>query len=228
MAQIPLKDEKSRCSNSCYRIYLTFDFGVGGVVGWFGMGRDIHYVSLTLDILRIVGAGAVVASVLIAPNMALLLAPILRSNPSRWRREWRQNQIQKAIERLRKRRYVKYEQHGNETYIAITENGRKRLRKFEFDTMRLPAGPQRWDKKWRVVIFDIPENKKKERMIFSDKLKDLGLFPLQKSVFAYPHLCEDEIDFLAEFLDITYHVYFLETISLGRGEATARRHFRIW
>ncbi|MBI2639505.1 MAG: CRISPR-associated endonuclease Cas2 [Candidatus Sungbacteria bacterium] len=192
------------------------------------MGRDIHYGSIALDILKIVGGGAVVASMLVAPNMGILLAPILRSDPARLRREYGQWQLQRGIERLRKRRYVEYEQRGNETYIVITESGRKKLRKFEFDALRLPEKPRRWDKKWRVVIFDIPENKKKERRIFSDRLKDLGLFGLQKSVFAYPYPCEDEIDFLVQFLDINRHVCFFETSSLGNGEVAIRRHFRVW
>src|SRR3989344_4593151 len=56
--------------------------------------------------------------------------------------------------------------------------------------------PARWDKLWRLVIFDIPEEERTGRMALAAKLKELGFYPLQKSVFIHPYECKDEIDFI--------------------------------
>ena len=45
---------------------------------------------------------------------------------------------------------------------------------------------QKWDKKWRVVIFDIPEKKKQKRNYFRRMLLDLGFQKLQNSVWISP------------------------------------------
>jgi len=188
------------------------------------MGRAIHRRSLAWDLLRAIGYGAVVASLFVAPNIGQALKPFLGGTPSE-RREWERKRVQEALARLRERRYVRFEQKGSETYIVVTEHGKQRLRKFEFDALTLPPEPRRWDRTWRIVAFDIPEKKKRQRAIFRDKLRELGFLAFQKSVCVYPYPCEDEVDFLNHFLDIDRYVHCIEAHTLGTAEGTARRHF---
>jgi len=62
--------------------------------------------------------------------------------------------------------------------------------------------PQKWDRKWRIVIFDISELKKFYREAFRGKLKELGFYPLQKSVWVHPFECRDEIELLRKFFSL--------------------------
>lgn len=190
----------------------------------FFMGKDIHFRSLAKDLLLVIGGGAVLASVLLAPNLAQIIGPIRRRIEFS-EEGWKKNKVQRALKRLRMRRYATLTVRDGKTYIAITEQGKKRLRQFEFESMTLPQNDSRWDKKWRVVIFDIPEKNRKARVVFQKKLTMLGFFPLQKSVLVYPYPCEDEIDFLSEFLGIRRFLYFFETQTFGRADAKLKRHF---
>lgn len=94
------------------------------------------------------------------------------------------------------------------TRVVITEKGKTIALRFDIDAMRIPA-PERWDERWRVVIFDIPERRKRAREALREKLKALGFKELQKSVFLHPYPCEDEINFIAEFFHIRPHVRLL-------------------
>ena len=69
---------------------------------------------------------------------------------------------------------------------------------------------KKWDKKWRMVIFDIPETQKKARYALRAKLKELGFYPLQKSVWVHPFECRDEIDFIIEFFNVSSYVRLAE------------------
>jgi DNA-binding transcriptional regulator PaaX len=69
-----------------------------------------------------------------------------------------------------------------------------------------------WDGRWRIVFFDIPEKRRKARDALRDKLRDLGFYELQKSVFVHPFPCRDEIDFVVEFLKIRPFVRYAEMI----------------
>ena len=62
--------------------------------------------------------------------------------------------------------------------------------------------PARWDGKWRIVIFDVPEKMKRAREALREKLRELGFKELQKSVFIHPFECKDEIDFVTEFFNL--------------------------
>ena len=188
------------------------------------VGKDLHHRSLAWDILRAIGYGAIAASLFVAPNIGVALAPFLRDDPYA-RREWRRERVREALRRLRERRLVRFEERGKKTYLVVTELGKQRLRTFDFNAMGLATPPKRWDARWRMVIFDIPNDKKRERELLRRKLVELGFLALQKSVFIYPYPCEDEVDFLCNFLDIDRYVHFLEVHSLGSAEGRVRRAF---
>ena len=51
-----------------------------------------------------------------------------------------------------------------------------------------------------------------------DKLKDIGFIELQKSVFAHPFECEDEINFIVEVFQIRPFVRFIKASSFTNEE----------
>lgn len=58
---------------------------------------------------------------------------------------------------------------------------------------------KKWDKKWRVVTFDIPEEIRWKRDRLRRKLVELGFGMVQESVWATPHAFEDDIkNFITE------------------------------
>lgn len=93
--------------------------------------------------------------------------------------------------------------------IRLTDYGRARALVYNFNDLKLPI-KKKWDKKWRLVLFDIPEPKKKIRDALRRKLKQLGFLEFQKSVFIYPYSCEEEINFVLNFYNIPEHVYYIE------------------
>mgnify|MGYP001612993350 FL=1 len=77
------------------------------------------------------------------------------------------------------------------------------------------------------MIFDIPDKKNKERRAFSKKLKDIGFYPIQESVFIYPYDCRDEIDFICEFLLISRYVNYCVVESLDKREGNLYKFFNL-
>ena len=69
--------------------------------------------------------------------------------------------------------------------------------------------PKQWDKKWRIVMFDIPERLKRLRNSLRWHFREIGLIELQKSVFVHPYPCDDEIEFIVEFYNSRRYVRFV-------------------
>jgi len=180
--------------------------------------------SLTKEILFMAAAGPIILSSLFLPNAPQMLKPLIK-----WRKNWGKvdrHLIRNAIKRLNNKRLVALTQKGDNLYIEITENGRKLIKNFDYDNFVLDR-PKKWDKKWRLVIFDIPEKKKRERHAFSLKLKNMGLYPLQESAFIYPYDCQNEIDFVCEFLSISQYVNYCTVENITKKEGGLRKIFNL-
>ncbi len=184
----------------------------------------LHNKSLTREILFMVASGTLILSSLFAPNAAQLLKPLIR-----WHKNWGKidkRRIDDAIKRLNNKRLIELTEKGDEIYVKITANGKNLLRRFNYDDLELLKA-RNWNRKWHLIIFDIPEKKRRERIALSEKLKDLGLYPLQESVFIYPYDCRDEIDFICEFLSISRYVNYCIIESIDKKEGDLRRFFSL-
>ena len=77
----------------------------------------------------------------------------------------------------------------------LTSKGESLLRRWKFADFEL-SKPKKWDRKWRVIIFDIPEKKKKVREQVRYLFAQAGLRRLQDSVWVYTYDCEDVVGLL--------------------------------
>ncbi|OHA26787.1 MAG: hypothetical protein A3C06_01450 [Candidatus Taylorbacteria bacterium RIFCSPHIGHO2_02_FULL_46_13] len=75
-------------------------------------------------------------------------------------------------------------------FLRLTSKGEKKLRQLELRDYKLKK-PRRWDKKWRLLIFDIREERKSLRDKVRRTLVSIGFARLQDSVWVYPYDCED-------------------------------------
>lgn len=99
---------------------------------------------------------------------------------------------------LRRRGYIRFEKRNCQIYISLTEEGRKEAGMYQINDLRIKR-PEKWDGKWRIILFDIPEKKKIKREALRGKLKELGFYPFQKSAWIHPYDCRDEVELLKTF-----------------------------
>lgn len=139
-------------------------------------------------------------------------------------RKERYNRLWQNFYRLKRERALEYvgEKNGELVY-RLTKNGELKLRSFLLETMEL-SQPQKWDGKWRVVVFDIPEKRRLARRALQTKIAKIGFYPLQKSVWVHPFPCEAEVEFLKDFFSIRSCVDILVTPDMPNGKVVY--HFR--
>lgn len=136
-------------------------------------------------------------------------------------KEWKdieRKRLFNVVREFYKERVIDFREHKDGTAeIVLTKEGKKRALKYQIDEIKIKK-PEKWDEKWRMVIFDIPEKRKKAREALRNKLNELGFKELQKSVFIIPYECEDEIDFIIEVFEIRPLVRFLRVDSFTNEE----------
>lgn len=142
---------------------------------------------------------------------------ILKSIPEDWQ-QIKTERLYRVVREFYNDRLVDYKENKDGSVkIVLTKEGQKKALKFKLDEMEIKILPK-WDREWRIVIFDIPERFKKAREALRLKLKELGFLELQKSVFILPYECEDEINFIMEVFLIRPFVRFVRAKSFTNDE----------
>lgn len=148
------------------------------------------------DILKAVALAGLIA-------LAMTSAPSINSI---WRasRKWRQHPRRKfydAFYNLKRRGFLVMERDGFDLKISLTPKGKRAAGWLQIDALKI-SKPQKWDGKWRLIIFDIAELKRSHRNAFRTKLKELGFRYIQRSVWAHPYECRDEVELLKDFFGL--------------------------
>lgn len=107
--------------------------------------------------------------------------------------------------------------------LRLTPKGEQVLRRLELHDFKLRK-PKRWDRKWRILVFDIPERRKSLRPKIRYILLAIGFTRLQDSVWVYPYDCEDLITLLKADFKIGKDLLYLIVDSI-ENDAALKSHF---
>src|SRR3989344_3211225 len=107
-------------------------------------------------------------------SLFLFLLPATRAEPT--------GQLQDTLRRAVRGRYVVISGKGEHRRLILTHKGKRLVNQKALENLRPPT-PASWDKKWRLVLFDIPEEFRKNRNSFAVGLKRMGFVQIQKSCF---------------------------------------------
>lgn len=111
------------------------------------------------------------------------------------------------------------------TTLVLSESGQKRALTYQTSAIKINPPPV-WDRKWRIVVFDIPEDEREARDSLRKHLADLGFYKLQQSVSVHPFDCRNEIDFLVELHDIRKYVRYIVAEHIDN-ELVLKRFFNL-
>jgi CRISPR-associated endonuclease Cas2 len=179
------------------------------------------------DILLILAVGALVVGSLVAPGLPRIFYFLKKRNRKMKEKLARFDLrlFKQELKRLASKGMVELAEVKGKTIAKLTEKGKTRVVNYQLENMEINK-PKRWDGKWRLVIFDIPNRKKKAREFFREKLKSLGFYRLQESVFIHPFDCRDEICFIRKQLGLTISEVMFLTVEEIEGEKAFIRSLR--
>lgn len=119
----------------------------------------------------------------------------------------KKSSLSQALKRLREGGLIEQVKLKNDVVIKLTDEGRGLIND-EFDESK-------WDGKYRIVIFDIPEQRRIIRNLFRRNLKKWGFKHLQKSVWISKRNVFDKLEAYIKELGIEQWVIVMEVDRLS-------------
>lgn len=164
--------------------------------------KVIRATKIQKIVLKTIAAAGFLSVALLAPNALQMLKKFgfIDCNINNSERS-----ISSSRKRLIKNGLVEYSKEG---LLKLTPFGKKILNKFENRDFKI-SKPKKWDRKWRILIFDIKENNRNTRDTIRRTLVSIGFVKLQKSVWVYPYDCEDLVNLLKADFDIGGEVLYI-------------------
>ena len=172
-------------------------------------------------VLALLKLGVVLSVAVVAPGAIASLQFLGKNNTKEDTRLY-PSSTRRTVERLWRQGIVDVADTKDGYVVRLTEKGKKQTLSFDIDAMIIQN--KKRDGKWRMV-FDIPTSHE-ARHVFQRKLKSLGFFQMQRSVYVCPYPCEKEIKFLREVWEMPHNVK-LATVERIENDGDLRRHFRL-
>ena len=157
-----------------------------------------------------------------APRLDLLkLLGARKRNPYRLK-----YQINDTLLRLVRKGLVTFVEKDGRKFARLTPAGTERLRLEQQKAALLLQKNKRWDKRWRVVIFDIPEYRRGTRDKLRLTMRTAGFYRLQDSVWLYPYDCEDFMMLVKADLKIGNAILYM-VVEKIENEGKIKTHFSL-
>lgn len=167
-------------------------------------------------LLWILKAGGIVLLSVLAPQLPhALLKSYLKER----------HRLKERLQRLEDRGWIKITEEGDKIKLQLVEDGKLKALYYDLENLKI-VKPKNWDGLWRIVTFDIPEDKKLARDALRGKLKKLSFIQLQKSVFILPYDCKKEIEIIKNAYEIWPYMNFIVAQEIDQ-EDKLKEHFNL-
>ena len=145
------------------------------------------------------------------------------------RKEWQkinQQNFQRSFQKLSEEKLIEEQKLTDGSFkLILTKSGKQQARKMSLLSTSINfQKPKRWDEKWRIVLFDIPEKDRKFRNILREHLRALDFLKLQHSVFVSPCPFEKSILELVALYSAERYVRVIIATKIDN-ETKIKKHF---
>lgn len=179
-------------------------------------------------IFSAIGISLVVGgSIVLTPNFPIVIGMIFKIIEEIKNQKVSKTKIKQSLKRLEKRQLLSLKIYDSEVVVRILEKGRIEVLKYSLkQLLAYKKKNKKWNRKWFVVIFDVPEKERKKRDYLRSFLFTIGFFQYQKSVYVYPYECKKEITLIKQIVEGGQYIQYIVAQEI-EDEAKIKRVFSL-
>ncbi len=136
----------------------------------------------------------------IKPRLNVLVGLLIKAIIEKRRID--RKKIERAMKILEKKEILYFEEKGDRVFVHLHNKGESTLLKYSIKSLLdFKKNKKKWEGKWYVVFFDVPEIQRNKRDYLRRFLLRLGFYPYQKSVYLFPYECEKEVHLIKKIIE---------------------------
>lgn len=152
-------------------------------------------------ILEIIGLTLVSGGNPLRPVIPLVVKKIIKTLKELKNLKIDENRIKKSLESLEKNEIIELEEKGDKVFVKLIDKNNSTVVKYSIKALLdFKKKEKKWNGKWFLVFFDVPEIQRNKRDYLRDYLQKIGFYRYQQSVYIFPYECEKEITLIKEIV----------------------------
>lgn len=182
---------------------------------------------LTKAILEVITVGLLQSYSITRPALPLMIGRIVELLKETKRLNVEKSKVKRTLQQMEKKEILWLEKDKDLIYVHIKDKNSPLILKYSIKTLLdFKKKEKKWNGKWFMVFFDVPESQRLKRDQLREFLKQLGFYKYQKSVYLFPYECEKEINLIKKIVEGGKYIKYIIAEKI-EDENIAKTFFRI-
>lgn len=178
-------------------------------------------------ILDALGHSFVIGGLITAPHVILGLGAIKLIANTLKGTEIPTDKIVRVLHNLQKKDLISLEEKDDQIEVKIKSKGITQVTRYSIKALLdFKLKNKKWQGKWILVIFDVPEDQRNKRDQLRRFLDKMGFYRYQQSVYIFPYECEDEVALIKKILAAEKFIKYVIAEKI-EDETHAKRFFSL-
>ena len=173
--------------------------------------EEFKHGELRQKVIGAIGLGILLSGTfLVTPGFPIVFASIVGLIQDITKKEVPLSKIKRVLKNLEKKEIIYLEEKDGEVYVSLKGIFTPLTLKYSIQPLlELKRKEKKWNGKWFMVFFDVPEVQRNKRDYLRRYLKDIGFYSYQKSVYIFPYECEKEIQLIKKIVESAKYMSFI-------------------
>lgn len=156
--------------------------------------RDLVFTALGLSLIA--------GGTLITLNFPIMLGSIIKLIQEIKNIKVSQKKIRRVLKNLEKKEILYIEEKEDKVFVHLKNRWNQSILQYSIKSIiDFKRKKKKWNGKWFLVFFDVPEQQRVKRDNLRKFLKKLGFYQCQQSVYLFPYECEKEISLIKKIVE---------------------------
>ncbi len=173
--------------------------------------KGFKHGELRQIVLSAVGVSVLLGGTfLVTPNFPIVFASILALIKEITRKDIPQAKVRRVLANLEKKEIISLEKTKSEIKVRLKGVFTPILLKYSLKPLLdFKKKNKKWNNKWFIVSFDVPEKQRNKRDYLRRFIHDIGFYQYQKSVYVFPYDCEKEIALIKKIVESGKYISYI-------------------
>ena len=161
------------------------------------------------------------------PTLPIAIKAIIKLLKEARKLEVEEKRVKKTLDNLEKKEIIDLVEKDGEIFIHLKEKHNLSILKYSIKAiLEFKRKKKKWDGRWFLVFFDVPEIQRNKRNYLRNLLYKLGFYRYQKSVYLFPYECEKEILLIKKIVKGAKYMKYIIAEKI-EDEDLAKRFFKL-